>query len=195
MTIETATAQDTAALAKTLATAFAGDPVWQWMVAPGPHRLARLERFFALEIAHVALPNGTVHTTKERDGAALVLPPDHWRMPITAQARHAPQFASVFRARLPRALGLLTKMEARHLREPHLYVAYVGVAPDKQGRGVGRRLMQPTLEDADRRRLPAYLEASSPDNARLYRRLGFVDIEEIRFAGSPPMALMRRDPV
>ena len=181
-------------LAKALARAFEGDPVWNWMVPPGPSRMRKLERFFALEIEHVALPNGTVWATTDSEGAALIMPPGKWKLPISAQARHAPEFAKVFGRRLPHAFGLLTRMESKHLREPHLYVAFVGVEPEAQGRGLGRKLLEPTIEQADAHGLPAYLEASSPDSARLYRRLGFKDVEEVRFAGSPPMALMRRPP-
>lgn len=195
MTIREATHGDVGPLAKALTAAFDDDPVWRWTVPSGPGRRARLERFFTLELTHIGLPRGTVWATPGDEGAALILPPDKWKVPMTTQVRHAPQVARVFGPRLPRALGLLLKMEARHLREPHVYVAYVGVHPSAQGRGFGRRLLEPALAHADEQRLPAFLEASSADSARLYRRLGFEDLEEVRFAGSPPMALMRRDPV
>ncbi len=181
-------------MARVLAAAFADDPVWRWLVPPGTQRARRLQRFFALEIAHVGLPDGAVWTTERLEGAALAMPPGKWRMPIAQQVRHGPRFASVFGSRLPRALGLLTKLEAKHMREPHVYFPYIGVAPAAQGRGIGRALMEPALADADRQRLPAYLEASSPGSAQLYRRIGFLDLEEVRFASSPPLALMRRDP-
>jgi GNAT superfamily N-acetyltransferase len=184
---------DVGRLARSLADAFDGDPVWRWLV-PAGGRLDRLERFFALELSHVALPRGTAWTTDALDGAVLVLPPDGWRLPLTVQARHAPAYARTFGRRLPRALAFLTRMEAHHLREPHWYVAYAGVAGSAQGRGRGRTLLEAALERADADGLPAFLEASSPRSAVLYRRLGFEDLGEVRFAGSPPLTLMRRAP-
>jgi hypothetical protein len=50
------------------------------------------------------------------------------------------------------------------------------------------------LDRCDREGLPAYLEASSPDNARLYRRLGFTSLEVVRPLGAPPLELMIRTP-
>lgn len=194
MEVREAGAEDVAALAPALAAAFDDDPVWRWTVPPGARRMDRLQRFFALELAHIALPDGTVWTDERRCGAVMAMPPGKWRMPITQQARHLRGFASVFGTRTPRALGLLTKLESRHLREPHVYLSYIGVAPEAQGQGLGRALTEPALADADARGLPAWLEASSPGSARLYRRLGFADVDEVRFASSPPMLLMRRDP-
>jgi GNAT superfamily N-acetyltransferase len=188
------TAADVPALSSAMARAFEDDPVWSWMIPAAARRRAALERFFALEMRTFALQKGTVTTDAGRTGAALCFPPGAWRMPPGATLRHAPAFARVFGARLPLATGLLLKMEARHLREPHHYVAYMGVAPEGQGRGLGTRLFGPTLERADADGLPCYLEASSERSARLYARLGFEPTGEVMFAGSPPLRLMRRPP-
>jgi ribosomal protein S18 acetylase RimI-like enzyme len=189
-----ATPAEVTPLAQALAAAFEHDPVWSWVLAKMPDRRRRLERFFALELEHVILPVGDAYTTDDHVGGCLVTPPDRWRLPISQQARQFPTFARILGRRLPRAFGLLTKMETKHLREPHYYVAYVGVAPAHQGQGIGAGLLAPALERADAERLPCFLEATSPDNARLYRRHGFADLETITFLGSPPLLLMRRDP-
>jgi ribosomal protein S18 acetylase RimI-like enzyme len=181
-------------LAQALAAAFENDPVWSWVLTKLPERRRRLERFFALELEHVIMPVGSVYTTDDHVGGCLVAPPGKWRLPVAQQARRFPTFAGILGRRLPRAFGLLTKMESKHLREPHHYVAYVGVVPEQQGQGVGAGLLAPALERADADGLPCYLEATSPDNARLYRRHGFADLETMTFLGSPPMLRMRRDP-
>src|SRR5206468_12016999 len=106
-----------------------------------------------------------------------------------------PTFARAFGARLPRAAGLLSVIERRHIRETHYYFAYVGVSPEAQGQGLGTALMRPTLDRCDEQGLPAYLEASSERNAALYERLGFELKDELRFAGGPPLRLMLRPPL
>lgn len=184
---------DVTGLSRALARAFADDPVWSWLV-PGDRRVARLQRFFALEMQALAIPQGTVTAAPGGVGAALCFPPDRWRMPPLLLARHSPAYARVFGHRLGHAAVLLGRMEAQHLREPHHYVAYVGVAPEGQGQGHGTRLLEPTLARADADGLPAYLEASSPVNVRLYERLGFVATSEVSVFGSPPLKLMRRPP-
>lgn len=113
-------------------------------------------------------------------------------MPLRTQALHAPRFAAVFGRSLPRALITITKIERRHLREPHFYVPYVGVAPEAQGTGLGTRLLGRTLERADAAKLPTYLEATSERNAALYARLGFEHLGAFTVLGSPPLWPMRR---
>lgn len=190
-----ATRADVPALAGALAAAFEADPVFGWLVPPSaPRRRARLRRFFAIELAHYALPGGEVWTTDELTGASLTLPPGRWRVPLSMNIVHGPGFVRVFAGRTGHALAVITLMEQRHLREPHHYFPYIGVAPAAQGRGLGSALMAPTLEACDRDGLPAYLEATSERNARLYARLGFEPAGELSVLGSPPLLLMRRPP-
>lgn len=184
---------DVGRLSLALAAAFETDPVFGWLVPDERRRLARLERFFALELRHVVLPAG-VAWTADGPGASLELPPGAWRMPFGAQLAHGPGFARVFGARLGHALALITRMEQRHLREPHYYIPYVGVAPEGQGGGLGTALLRPTLDRCDREGLPAYLEATSERNAALYARLGFEHLGELTLGSSPPLWRMRRPP-
>ena len=181
-------------LSAKLAAAFESDPVFNWLIPNGARRLRRLERFFRLELRHVVLPTGRAWTAHGRAGASLELPPGGWRMPIGAQLAHGPAFTRVFGTRLPHALALITKMEHRHLREPHYYIPYVGVAPHAQGHGLGTTLLRPTLDRCDGERLPAYLEATSERNAALYARLGFEHLGEFTLGNSPPLWPMRRAP-
>lgn len=191
----TATPSEVGPLSAALAGAFEDDPVFGWLIPNrrrGRHR--RLQRFFGLELRHFVLPIGRAWTVDGSPGASLELPPDSWKMSFGTQIAHGPAFTRVFGPRLPHALGLSTLMEHRHLREPHYYIAYVGIAPDAQGQGLGTTLMRPTLERCDRKGLPAYLEATSERSAALYERLGFAHLGAFRFGTSPPLWPMRRAP-
>lgn len=185
-----ATAEDTHDLKNTLAEAFYEDPVLGWLMPDDSKRLARLRRFFAIELRHVVLPRGRVWTTGDLSGAALSLPPDAWRVPPRATLLEG----TAFGVHLARAARLGAAMERRHVREPHYYVRDIGVHPDMQGKGLGSALLRPTLDRCDREGLPAYLESSSERNAALYERLGFRLTAELRVAGSPPLRLMLRPP-
>jgi ribosomal protein S18 acetylase RimI-like enzyme len=176
-----------------LGAAFFGDPIFGWLIGPGSSRQARLEGYFAIQLAH-ALADGCVWTTEGLQGAALCMPPGQWRLPPKVMTAHGGRFASIFRTRFPRAVGLLAAVERRHLRGAHYYFANIGVAPEAQGQGLGSKLMRPTLDRCDEQGLPAYLEATSERNAALYERLGFQCTEVLRFAGSPPLRLMLRPP-
>ncbi len=187
-----ADAADVPALCDALADAFIDDPIFGWLIPGDARRRARLRRFFELELRYVVLPKGQIWTSAESTGASLELPPGAWRMPFTTQLAHGPGFTRVFGLRLPHALTLITLMENRHIREPHYYVAYVGVASAAQGQGLGTRLLHPTLDRCDEEGLPAYLEATSERNRALYERLGFRVQGELRLGSSPPLWPMRR---
>ena len=59
------------------------------------------------------------------------------------------------------------------------HVATIGVAGNRQGEGIGARLLDALLEEADRRRVPVVLLEVRADNELaqgLYRRRGFAEI-------------------
>jgi GNAT superfamily N-acetyltransferase len=192
-TVHVAQSRESDSLKAALGAAFFDDPIFGWLIGRGSNRQARLERYFAIQLAH-SLADGCVWTSEGLQGAALCMPPGQWRLPPQLMIANGGRFASVFRGRLPRAVGLLAAIERRHLRGAHYYFANIGVAPAAQGQGLGSRLMRPTLDRCDKESLPAYLEASSERNAVLYERLGFQCTEVLRFAGSPPLRLMMRPP-
>jgi ribosomal protein S18 acetylase RimI-like enzyme len=93
-----------------------------------------------------------------------------------------------------KVFGFMGQMGEYHPTEPHWYLPLIGVDPARQGRGYGSALLRHALAVADRDKLPAYLEATSPNNRRLYERYGFESIGEIQHADSPPMWPMLRKP-
>jgi hypothetical protein len=54
--------------------------------------------------------------------------------------------------------------------------------------------MRPILDRADAEGMPAYLEATSPLNRRLYERHGFEVTQEFVLPKGPPMWAMWREP-
>lgn len=193
--IESASQTQWPAIADALADAFYSDPVYSWMLPVAGTRRGALRRFFAIEGKHAVLPHCCSFAATEANdtvGAGLVLPPGHWRKPIRIEARHAANYAGIFRQRLGHAVGLLAALERRHPRYPHFYLPYIGVLPAMQGQRVGTALLTEILRVSDDCGLPTYLEASSAESARLYRRHGFVTTQVVRPLGAPPIELMLR---
>jgi GNAT superfamily N-acetyltransferase len=189
------------AVADVLAAAFVDDPVFSWLLPDAGTRRAALRRLFAIEGRHRALPLGrSVAAGNGADGtgglagAVLALPPGNGTPSAWFQVRHGPGYARVFGRHLLRAGRLSDAMTRVHPSTPHLYLFAIGVRPELQGRGVATAMLEPLLRRCDAEQLPAYLEASSPRNARLYRRLGFVTDDVLRVGDSPPLELMTRPP-
>ncbi|MEV8517430.1 GNAT family N-acetyltransferase [Dactylosporangium sp. NPDC051484] len=98
------------------------------------------------------------------------------------------------------ALGRFLQLdEDMHEAHPdgmrHDYLAFLGVAPYRQGHGIGSRLLQAHQHRSDRDdRLPAYLEATGRRNAALYARHGYVENEPFHIGDGPALYPMLRRP-
>ncbi len=58
------------------------------------------------------------------------------------------------------------------------YLSILGVAPQRQGQGLGHALLEPTLRRADQSKSRCFLETFSSAAVRFYRRLGFGEVAE-----------------
>ena len=76
------------------------------------------------------------------------------------------------------SLGALRRWRLNYFRErnqPFVYMALLTVVPEAQRRGVGSALLREGLKEADRRGLPAFIEAS-PAGLGLYKKFGWEEM-------------------
>jgi len=192
--VRKARANDVRQLAALLAAAFYQDPVWGPYFLPDKRRrLAGLTWFFAGELRQF-LPYELVwdHRGSGRGvgvGAA-------WTLASAAMGvlRRAPSIARTFGRQLPRVLRATTMVEKQHPRDPHYYLPYIGVAPARQGNGLGTALLRPALDRGDAQGVPAYLEATNKRNLPLYCRQGVQAREDIDLPNGPHVWTMWRAP-
>lgn len=186
-------------MARALAGAFHDDPVFSWVLRHDPRRLQILHRGFAMFLRRIWLAHEHTYTTTGSAGVAAWEPPGAWKLGVGEQLRLLPGMLAIFRRHSPRVLRSLAVLEGGHPDEPehppHYYLAFLGVSPPWQGRGLGSALLAPVLAQCDEERVPAYLEASTPRNRALYERHGFDVIEEFALGrGAPPQWRMWRSP-
>jgi len=181
--------------ARALALAFQDDPVMSWCFPRPDSRRRILGAGFFLFLHRIWLPDGEAFADPDVAGAACWLPPGRWHLPARRRLALLPSLVGLARLRAPRFLRLMALVERKHPHAPHWYLPALGVRPQRQGQGLGSRLMFPLLQRCDQQGLPAYLEASSPRNRALYERHGFEVTEELELPGNgPPLWLMWREP-
>jgi ribosomal protein S18 acetylase RimI-like enzyme len=197
--VRKATLDDSGATARSLAGAFFDDPAFSWVLRDDPGRMRPLLRGFELFLRRVWIEHEQTYTTVDGVGAAVWEPPGAWKTGLGLQLRLLPAVVRAFGRHAPRVLRSLTVLEADHPAEPqhppHYYLAFLGVDPRWQGRGLGAALLAPVLARCDSERVPAYLEASTPRNRALYERHGFGLMGEFRLGrGAPSQWRMWREP-
>jgi ribosomal protein S18 acetylase RimI-like enzyme len=192
--VRKARSEEVGDLARTLARAFYDDPVFSWLIPDASRRLAILEPGFGLFLRRLWMRHDETYVAADAAGVCVWQPPGTWKLGIGEQLGLLPAIARVWGRLTPRALRALAALEKGHPAEQHYYLAYVGVEPESQGRGMGSALMHPILERCDAKQTPAYLEADTPRNRSLYERHGFEVTEEFKLGrGAPPMWRMWRN--
>jgi ribosomal protein S18 acetylase RimI-like enzyme len=64
-------------------------------------------------------------------------------------------------------------MHKLHPRYPHWYLWFLGVEPERQGRGLGSELLRLLSAKAEADRVPCYLETDKPSSVKLYEHHGY----------------------
>ncbi len=192
--IAPATHADVPLLSWVLARAFHDDPVMACCVPDPMERRARLPLLFAA-YAEVFIDHGHTYRTGETAGAALWAPPGTDPIPDHHQDWLEERMGLILGEDADRAGEVDALLEEHHPEEACYFLKLAGVAPEHQGRGLGGRLLTLVLEQCDATATPAYLEATSPDNRRLYERHGFHTLSQLTVPRGPTLWSMWRDPI
>jgi GNAT superfamily N-acetyltransferase len=193
-------ADEVARATRLLARAFAADPIITHYLDDPVRRAVAFPAFFAAVVEEF-LPSTGVLAARSGDallGVAAWLPPQPVE-PDDATRGRARRAQRIVQTLFPLSWRDLdegfTALDALHPAEPHWYLAFVGVEPRLQGRGIGRALLAPVLHVADETMTVCYLETPFPATHRYYEALGFTrQAEHHTFRGAPQgvVAFIRR---
>lgn len=183
--------------AQTLSRAFFDDPMSVFVLPDDAHREQALPVLFTMATTYGHLFGEVYATAGTMSGAAIWIPPDSGTM--TAERLGAAGNDSIAPAFGAEAMGrfstLMDETEALHRRDmpgSHWYLMVLGVDPPRQGLGIGGRLLQPVLAQADAGGLPCYLETMKSRNVPFYRKHGFEVVVETDSSGGLHYWTMRR---
>jgi len=187
--------RDRGGVVAALAEAFDDDPVFRWASPDDERRRRTLPDFFSLALEAFAEHDETWCTNDGVSGAAIWAPAGVEPMTETDGELFATLCAEAAGPDADRWLELIALLDDNHPHHTdHHYLWLLGIRPAQQGCGHGSALLRTVLDDADRTGSPAYLEATSKDNRRLYERHGFRVTGEMAAVGGPPLWAMWREP-
>lgn len=193
-------ARDVDGVARLLGVALHHDPGFVHVLPDARVRAATLRSMYALAV-HDAVRSGHVRTATDSHGlagAAVWYPPGSYPLTPARWVRSLPRLAAVAARsgrRTPALLRLTSTIE-HAVPTDAWYLEALGVRPDAQRRGHGRRLVQQVLGLADEQRTACYLETFHPENVPYYAAMGFdvVGPTAPLTPGGPAVARMRREP-
>ncbi len=189
--------------ADVLARAFDGDVMYAHLFRDRAESLRVMTRLFYGVIVY-NLAWGEVWTTPEVAGVACWTAPGKldatlWRSLRTGFALQRAVAAFRPEARAPFLAGEAHegRVHRRLMPGPHWYLWALGVAPERQGEGIGGALLAPLLARADAEGLPCYLETQTEANVAFYARRSFEVLAADELPGQSarvPMWYMAREP-
>jgi len=166
---------------RVLAAAFQEDPV-SVCTHPDPAERARALPWFFEGQLRYGLRFGEVHASPDAAGFAIWHRPGAPEMsgremvdagllaPLAAEvaARHAKA-----NRRAAPLFDRVHELHRREMPEDHWYLAFLGVSPQRQGEGIGGRLLRPMLDRLRTQSLASSLWTGQPKNVAFYEKQGF----------------------
>ncbi|MFG2541554.1 GNAT family N-acetyltransferase [Streptomyces sp. NPDC048594] len=199
--IRTAGADDRERVVRLLDEAFQDDPVSGWVFPGAEYRRLTHHRLMAA-FTDAVLADGRIDLTEDGAACALWLPVPAHEPAGDERAAEGPveDVPVLVREAVDpdnERVELIARLtEGIHpTGRAHEYLWMIGVAPGRQGEGLGTALMESVLDRCDSEGTPAYLEASSARGRALYERLGFEFTgQALQLPGGPLMWPMWREP-
>ncbi|MEW9585240.1 GNAT family N-acetyltransferase [Paraburkholderia sp. DGU8] len=179
VTVRRAGDPDRKMLAHMLARAFVSDPVAAYVFPDDQSRQRRLVAVYRLYL-RVFSESGVVHTSGDRNAAALWLPPGRYPLSLAEHLRLLPGTTmATGLAALPVALYVLNHLAQMHpAGQRFWYLGVLGVEPSAQRSGLGSALLKTGLRMCDEQGLGAYLETAESANVPFYSAHGF-DVQTV----------------
>ena len=157
------------------------DPFYRSICAPycsdTVRRRAVLARYFDYSIQEGRELGRCIHLADEARGVAVWLLPQSPEVESQAAERKRTFLQATLNiegcANYYRIVEFMSAKSATLVDEAAWYLSIVAVDPAAQGQGLGRKLLEPTIAEADRAGVTCYLETFGRRNLSFYQRLGF----------------------
>lgn len=168
-----ASVNDRALVVDLLAQSFEDNPSVNYIVRQDDKRIARIRALMAYSFDVCSL-FGDVWLADDRKSCALVLYPDQKRTTFKAIWLDVKLILNAIGLDgIKKALKREAQIKKKQMQVPMTYLWFIGVSPLYQHRGMGNKLLQQVLAEAQRINRPVFLETSILKNIAWYERFGF----------------------
>jgi GNAT superfamily N-acetyltransferase len=157
------------------------DPFYRSICAPyeadTARRRAVLAKYFDYSIQEGRELGRCIHLADEARGVAVWLLPQAPEVESQAEQRKRAflqaELSADGCANYYRIINFMSAKAVTLVDDAAWYLSIVAVDPAAQAQGLGRKLLEPTIAEADRAGVTCYLETFSLRNLPFYQRLGF----------------------
>jgi len=120
------------------------------------------------------LENGEVYISESENSCVLIKYSDQKRKPLRLLIWDLKlAIRGIGISKISKVLKRESSIEEVQPKDPYLYVWFIGVQPESQGKGEGTGLLKSVLQLAKEKNLPVCLETSTERNFRWYEKFGF----------------------
>lgn len=165
--------QDKDRVVDLLSTAFDTNKSVNGIVMADGKRVHRIRHLMGYAF-DICLRYGRVYLSNDRNACALLVFPELKKITFYALRLDLALIAEAIGwLNLGRALTREKRIKAVHPRERMAYLWFIGVDPNFQYAGVGKKLMNELIEAMENENRPIYLETSTTTNLPWYQKFGF----------------------
>jgi ribosomal protein S18 acetylase RimI-like enzyme len=160
-----------------LGRAFLNDPLLSYVIPQPESRQTQVPWFVQVSMAYGCM-FGEAYGTKEKDGVIFWLRPGETALTLGKMFKSG-MLAAPFKLgfsgfiRFMKMADFTDKIHKKHAPMPHYYLFGMGVDPSSQGKGVGKKLIDPLIEKLNKENAVCYLETQNENNTRFYSKFGF----------------------
>jgi len=180
---------------------FANDPMTIHMILDEEERLEFTADYFRVRIKY-GIIYGEVYATSENfEGVAVWISPKYtdmttWRMFRIGGMKLFRKVGKQITEKMMEILSYTSELHHKTIDVPHWHLSPIGVAPEEQGKGYASKLMKAMLKRLDAEKSPCFLETQVKKNVDIYKRYGFVVVDEDKVPNSNlPHWTMIREPI
>jgi ribosomal protein S18 acetylase RimI-like enzyme len=187
--IRKATRKDKTAVVGILTQAFWNEPLINWFAGNHKNKKQRLDTLMSF-VFEKRLPNGEVFITNDSQAVAIWRNDTATKFSIGLMLEYL-KFLWIYGYKKVMEIGRYEKsVHSRYPKDKSIYYLWMlGTSNQSQGRGLGSRLMNYMLKDADKNNIDTYLETATESNVALYQHKGFELYDQMQVVGEPNITI------